>query len=463
VIDYRHWIINRIPKSSIIRRVVDKQFKTVIRNSGWLLVGDVGSGILGLAQTILLGRILGAEQFGLLALIIAYVSIVNQFVDFRVWEMATKYLSDFWVKEDRERTLATVKLSYLIDLLSGIVAFLVVILGLPLVSRFVFSEPVAGELVVLFAFSLLFATVNGTGQAILRVFDKFQWLAAWRVAVSTVKLVLVTSALLAGFGLGGVLIAYSASALAGGLGLLYLSIKVVKALVGVRRASVSLLKGRYKEIALFLMHTNMGTFWGAIIRNLDVMLLGYFWGTTEVGYFKMAKTFVSQLAMITNPLYDSLFPELTKMWAAGDISAYNRFIRKLTIVSGTLIIVAALVFSVVAPWIVNLTVGEDFLPAVAAIRVMVWGIVIAVTFVWARPTVIAIGKPQIGNLAGGIGVVLYVAISLIIVPLWSYLGTATMFLLPYVVGHIIVAGGYFLHLRDCGKAHQSSIDGQRLV
>lgn len=300
-------IIKRISGLDVVRSVFDRQFKTVIKNSGWLLAGDISSSVLRLLQTILVGRLLGAEQFGSLALIIAYATIVNQFVDFRVWEMTTKYLSDFWMKGDRERTLATVKLSYLIDFLSGVVAFLIVILGLPLVSRFVFSEPVAGELVVLFALSLLFATVNGAGQAILRVFDEFQRLAAWRVAVSAARLTLVASALLAGLGLEGILIAYSVSALAGALGLLYCSIKVVKALMGGRNGSISLLRGRYREIGLFLLHTNMGTFWGSIIKNLDVMLLGYFWGTAEVGYLKMAKTYVSQLARITNPLYYSLF------------------------------------------------------------------------------------------------------------------------------------------------------------
>ncbi len=446
MIDRRHRIISRIPGFGIIQEIADERFKKIVKNSEWSLAANVGSSVLGVIQTILFGRFLGADGFGVLALIIAYVTIVNQFVDFRVWETTTKYLSDYWIRGDKERAVATIKLSYLIDLLSGVVAFLIVILGLPIASRFVFSKSVASELVVLFALSLLFATVDNTGRAILRVFDRFKMLSLWQTAASLVSLITVAAVLLAGWGLEGVLIAYSVSALASALGLLLLVSRVVRVVVDDPSGSIALLRGRYKEIARFLFHTNMGAFWGAIIRNLDVILLGHFWGVREIGYFKMAKTFVSKLAMLTDPLYQALFPELNKMWATGDILAYNRFIKKLTIVAGSLFVVGALMFSILAPWAVRMTVGEEFLPSVAAIRIMIWGIVIAVTFIWARPTVIAMGKPEIGNWAAGFDAVLFVTISLVLVSRLGYIGSAMMFVLSYLLSHMVYLGAYCLEL-----------------
>jgi O-antigen/teichoic acid export membrane protein len=448
MIEQAQCILKQMPVAVTIREFLGKHFRKVIKNSGWALVATIVCGVLGVLRAIVLGRFLGVNEYGKLALIISYVTILNQFVDFRVWETTTKYLSGYWANKEKDLTVAMVKLSYLVDFSSGVVAFLLIVLGLPIISKFGFFDGIQNGAFVLFGLSLLFATVDNTGLAVLRVFDKFDVLSGWQIGSSFLKLFLVIGVLLLGYDLNGVLIAYSLSAFTSAVVLLYLIRKTLISVIGELRGSISLLKGEYKKLAQFLLHTNMSTFWGAIIKNFDVLLLGYFRGAIEVGYFKMAKTFVSQIARLTAPLYQALFPELSKMWVTEDISTYNGFLKKLTGVVGAIAISGAMFFNLIVSPVVRLSVGEEYSPSVPAMRIMIWGIVVAITFIWARPTVVAIGKPQIGNLAGGIEVVFYLVMSLIIVPKWGYLGTAVMFLVPYVLGHLIVIGGYFRYLRQ---------------
>jgi O-antigen/teichoic acid export membrane protein len=313
--------------------------------------------------------------------------------------------------------------------------------------------------VALYALGLLFATVDGTGLGVLRVFDKFMELSLWQIGVALLKFLLVVAALLMGWQLEGVLVAFAVTALAGALGLLYLVGKTVKATLGARRARIGVLRESYKELAHSLFHISVGSFWGTISRNLDVLLLGWMHNSTQVGYYKMAKTFVLQLALVTDPLYYALFPELTKMWARGNVGAYNRFIKNVTLVAGAVMVAGALVFSLLAPWFVTWTVGEAFLPSVPAMRIMVWGVVIAVALVWNRPTIIAIGKPQTGHLISLTKLGVYLLASWITVPRWGYIGTSWVFVLSYVYVHAGLTWGYLWHL--WGRRRVSNKGGHR--
>ena len=182
----------------------DALFRRLLRNSSYLFSANVIVSGFGFVQSILLARFLGVEQYGLLALIMTYVMAVNQLLDFRVWETVIKYVSEFWVKGERERAWATVKLAYWIDFLTGVFAFLVAVLAAPLAASLLHRSEIA-SLASIFALKLLFSTINGTSRAILRVFDKFKWISVQVVIQSATMLGLVASALFAGYGIKEVL------------------------------------------------------------------------------------------------------------------------------------------------------------------------------------------------------------------------------------------------------------------
>jgi O-antigen/teichoic acid export membrane protein len=259
---------------------------------------------------------------------------------------------------------------------------------------------------------------------------------------------LIVSVLLAGYGVREVLLAYVTSAFLGTLVFSYFSLKVIRSnMWNVRReGKISLLRNRFREIGWFLFHTNVSAFWGMFIRQFDVLILGHFRSATEVAYFRMAKNFVQFVGRIHDPLYNSIFPEITKLWALGDVRNFNRFLESLTIITGSIFLPIALGMFFLCGVVVNSTVGSEFAPSVLAIQIMVWGMGVGCVFTWVRPTIIAIGKPVVGNVAGMICAVFFIIFSLFIVFLFGYIGSAIAFLIPYILGHIIVIGYYFRYL-----------------
>jgi len=427
----------------------DALFKRLFRNSSYLFFSNVITGVLGFVQTIFIAKFLGVEQYGILALVMTYVMAVNQLLDFRVWEAVIKYVSEYCENKDRRRAWATIKLFYWIAFLTGLVAFLIAVLCAPLAARLLRQPEIAG-LANIFALSLLLLTVNGTSRAILQVFDKFKWISIQAIMRAVTMLVLTVSVLFASYGIRGVLAAYVISSFLGTLVLSYFILRVLRSnLWNVRKeANILLLRGRFREIGWFMFHTNMSAFWGMVIRHFDVLILGYFRGPTEVGYFKLAKNFVLLIGKIYDPLYDSIFPEISKLWALGCVKKFNRFLYKLTIITSTLFLPIALAMFIFCGMVIKLTVGSEFDSAVLAVRIMILGVTIGCIFTWARPTVIAIGKPVIGNIASMTGAIMVLFLAIIFVPSYGYLASASLAVLNYAVGHIIVIGGYFYYLRQ---------------
>ncbi|MGH7908774.1 MAG: lipopolysaccharide biosynthesis protein, partial [Thermodesulfobacteriota bacterium] len=180
--------------------------KRLFQNASWLFGGKMLAGGFAAIQTVILARLLGVDNYGLLALIIAYVDVLNNFFDFRVWETATKYIGTFWTNREREKTLSMIKLSYIIDILSGILAFIIAILTAKIASSYLIHSPNAYTLVWIYSLSLLIDTANSTSDAILRVFDRFKRIAFVSSFISLFKLILVVLFLYFGMGINGVLL-----------------------------------------------------------------------------------------------------------------------------------------------------------------------------------------------------------------------------------------------------------------
>jgi len=413
----------------------DALFRRILKNTSFLFSSSVTASGLGFVQSIIVARMLGAGGYGFWALITTYVLVVQLVVDFRVWETVTKYLSEFMVKGDTARAMATVKLAYTVDFLTGILSFGIAVAAAPVAGR-IFGRGDFAEYAWIVAISSLVATVNGSSTAILRVFDRFKWISFEEIVRSVVSLALVLAVALMGYGLKGIAVAYVLTASFSALLLTAISFSTVRArLPGtLKTGRLSLLKDRTSEIASFLMHTNITAFWPLITRNADVLILGMFRSSVEVGFYQLAKNFVFVISKLQGSLYSSIFPEITRLWAEGNRLRFARFLKQLSFMTASVFIPFGVVLFFVAGPLIRLLYGDEFAPAVTALRIMEWGVIASCVFVWTRPVIIGIGKPKAGTVAGFIRVVFFLAGSFVMVPAYGFWGSSVMYLLQTILG-----------------------------
>ncbi|MEW6144783.1 MAG: oligosaccharide flippase family protein [Thermodesulfobacteriota bacterium] len=405
--------------------------KKLFLNASLLFSGKAAAGGFAALQTVVLARILGVTDYGLLQLVIAYIAMMNQFFDVRVWETAVRYIGSYWENGETEKTLAMIKLSYILDVGSGAVSFLIAIVTAKLVSTYVIHSPEAYIYIWIYAFGLFVETAKLTSDAILRVFEKYKNIAVINSFENLTQLVLVTALLLLGLGIKGALYGLVLSNFIAAAVRLWAVMRVLgeKNLGSWLTADIFLIRGQWKEIAWFLGNTSfMATLKTGSDKYLGLMILGFFAGKDAVAFYRIANSVAAVLNRIVDTLYEAIFPELVKLTTVNAMEEFKSFIKDSTKNLMKLIVPVTVLIIVFAGPIVRLVFGGEYAPATNTLRILALAVLVARYTYWINPALLAMGMPGIRTAFYVLTTVVYLALMLLLVPSYSYVGAALAFL-----------------------------------
>jgi len=417
----------------------------LLKNASWRFGANGVEYAASFIQSILLARFLGMEGFGLFVLVSTYIVIVNKIVDFRVWEVVTKYVAEFKEKDDLPSALSMIKLSYLVDFLSGVLSFLFILFSAGWICQHVLHRPDVQTAAKVYALVLLISTTQGTSSAVLRVFDKFRIQGLLSAFGSVITLGFIVGALLMRPEFIAVFWAIVWAAVVNAVIMTFVTVKhIAPYFQGMwERSKISLLKDRFREMTLFLFHTSFNYLITLATKDIDVVILNYFCGVASVGVYQIAKKIARGLGFLADPLYYAVYPDLAKMWAREARSEIRRYLSRITGLTAFVVLILTGLLSLFGGDIINFVYGPAYVEAFPALRVMVWGTMIATSLFWMRPVLLSMGKPGVLTGANIFSAVTMFVLSLILVPKYGYMGSAVMFVYPYAVGHAICARSFF--------------------
>jgi len=115
-------------------------FRRGVSGSGWLLGATITATGFNFVQGIVTARMLGEEYYGMLARITTYTSAINQLVDSRVWETGIRFVLQFKQTRESARANALINFRFLIDAMSGMLAFVMLLATAGWVSISIYRE-----------------------------------------------------------------------------------------------------------------------------------------------------------------------------------------------------------------------------------------------------------------------------------------------------------------------------------
>jgi len=423
----------------------NKSQRKLFKNASWLFGGKSASGIFTAIETIIVARMLGVSDYGLLTLVIAYISVLNMFFDLRVWETATKYIGTYLEQREYDKTRSMIKLSYILDIGSGVVAFIIAILSAKLISTYIIHSPDAYIYIWIFSISLFIDTANSTSDAILRVFDRFKNIAFINSFQKLFRLLIVVGLLFAGLGIKGVLYGFIIASFVGFAIRMWVVVKTLyeNGLLGWINADLGLIRDEWKGIAWFLGNTSfMATLKTGNEKYLGVMILGYFAGKDAVAFYKVASSVTSLLKRIVEPLYEAIYPELVKFTSSNSILDFKNMIKSTTKSLVLIIFPVTVLIIIFAEPIIRIVYGFQYLPATSALRILATAVLIIRFTFWINPALLAMSRPGLRTILSIITTVFYLLLMLILVPQYSYVGAAYAFL-GYAVLRSVLALKFF--------------------
>ena len=396
--------------------------KTVGKNILVLFVSQIASMGFGFFYLILSARYLGPELFGLLTFALAFTGILGLLLDLGLNNLAVRE-----VARDKSRANEYLSNITFIKLIMGVITF-----GLTVVvvhSLGYAEETIA--IVYLLTLSTVFSAVTASFYVIFQSFEKMEYQS---VAGILTSLLMLTGAI--------ILIARGAG---------------VVAFAAVTLISSALVLGYsfficVRKFKLFNAEANLDFWWPTIRQALpfglsSVFVTIYFWidslmlsliqGNQAVGFYNAGYRLVFSLLFIPAVFSTAVFPAMSRFYISSRDSLqlmWKEFLRFMLILS----IPIAVGTTLLAGRFVALIFGDGYAPSVAVLQVLIWSLV----FIFANATFVRLFESAnmqiVVTKITGLMVIVNVAINLVLIPKFSYVGASFAILITEFIALVIL-------------------------
>lgn len=310
---------NQINKFSLyINKIKENKFwKNLIKNSFWAFFGDSFASVITLIVSIVLIKLIGNTNYGILILGQSYMQIMDALLNVQCWKSVIQYGQKAIVNNDIDCLYGYVKLGTILDLSTAIIGGIVALLLVGVIGRLFHWSSEFIDCARIFSLTI-FSHFSGTTTAILRILNKFNLVALQKSISAILKLVALLLILFFydEIALKFAVIVYSVTDIIGNFILVVFAMITFNKKYNVKNIFTSKLPKDKTEFIKF-------TIWGTIsevvdipVNYFDVFIVSYL-GTNLVAVFKVFKQIVSIISKVTTPIYQAIMPQFSELFAKG--------------------------------------------------------------------------------------------------------------------------------------------------
>jgi O-antigen/teichoic acid export membrane protein len=154
---------------------------------------------------------------------------------------------------------------------------------------------------------------------VLRLLERFKAFSVQKTIAALVKLVGVVIALAAGAGLWGFFVVWLVTDIVGRLMLLAFGLQTIR-----RNGLSGFLRERsegWAPVARFAVWTNLVTTVALPVKHFDMLLVGALVSVESVGVYRIIKRIATLMTMVSDSVYQVIYPRLAALLATEDIQA----------------------------------------------------------------------------------------------------------------------------------------------
>jgi O-antigen/teichoic acid export membrane protein len=430
----------------------EEAFRRLFLNSGKLLSASGIAMMLGFATTALTARELGPDNYGVFALATTYQVTMGRLVSFNAWQAVIKYGSGSLHHQDASGLRQLMKLSFGLDISTAIVGTgLAWLLG-NIVLSLLGWDPKIQPLLLIASVIVLFSW-NGAPIAILRMYDRFDLLGYSAVLSAVMNLMGVGWCVLAQQDLMGFVLAYVLSHIAGQLFQTIASLWVARenGIGNFIREPMKGLRHKFPGIWDYVWTTNFHSTVRLLSKQADELIVAGLTDPSAYALFKVSKQFARILPMIVDPLTQSIYPELARLWAASNRQGFVAVIKRTTLLVSVFSTCAWLGFLGLGSWLIVWIFGPAYQSAYLITVIYLLALVIAVSTFSMHPAMLAMGQPKAAFKVLLSSTLVYLVILYFSLNAMGIIGAAVSYLIYYIIWVTLMLTYYRHSIRTSWK------------
>lgn len=401
-------------KINIYKEKITKNgfWKILIKNSFWALVGDSVASVLNLIITIIIIRLIGNNDYGILVLTQSYMLILDTTFNIQCWKGVIQYGQKCLIKKNYNQLNQYIKVGIIIDLVTAIIGGIIAIL----LTNFIGHTLHWSNETILCAkiFSItIFSHLAGTSTAILRLFDKFHLVAFQKLITASIKLIsmLILLFIIKDVNLITVSAIYCLTDIIGNIllvvfaGITYLKYNPLSNII---KANIPT---DYKSFISFVLWGTMGDIVDIPVNYCDVFIISLL-GNELVSVFKVFKQFIAIISKFTSAIQQAIMPQFSELNALGLKEKGYKIVIKIKNTILKLMLPLAIIVGTTSPIWLNILYGHIYAQYWYVLLLYLIVQIFALSYTTIHPFYLSLNKPKLESL--------YVLISNIVYLILAY-------------------------------------------
>jgi O-antigen/teichoic acid export membrane protein len=400
-----------------------QMYKLVFRNTLFLITAEVLNKASSFLVTILLARYLGSADFGRLSFVLSVVGLLYIVADLGISTLAVRELA-----QRREQTREYVEQLVGLKLILGAV----MVIGAWLVVAWLKDDALIQQISLPLAVSMAITSLVQVAYIVFRSHERMKFESIIKIVAAGATLAILVWLILSKASLVNISIGYAAA-----------NAIVLAAAVIVTVRNFTAFVPRFnprlaKNILALSWPFALGTMFASLYRYIDSIMLGYFVGVAEVGWYSAAYRLVDAVGLGAILFGTALYPTLSRLAKDSTTDRLTQLARgALKVISWGIVPIAGLIF-VLSRQIMAFFYGIDYLPGAWSLSLLIWTAMIAYFNMVAVKAFQAKGSVMFPVWAAGAGAAINIALNLWLIPRYGISGAAISTAIAYGVVFIIL-------------------------
>lgn len=412
----------------------DKSLGEVIKNTGYMVTSNTASTGLTFVQGMLAAIILGPVEYGLLGMVVSFASNVNRLLSFRMGELVVKFGGEYLEKNEIKKAAALIKFAGLAEIITSLVAYLLLIILAPWAANVILKDPHITRWIIIYGTALLANFMTETSMAILQIGDRFRKLATLNFLQSLLTAIWIVILFFTKGDLIQVLLAYLAGKILYGSGIFFLGMNTLSELIGKNwwRASLGELDNK-KGLLKFAFSTNISSTLNLVIRDSEVLWVGYFLSPLYAGYYKFSVAVINAVILPVSQFITVTYPQINKKIIAKQWKELKRLIRGTSTIAFAWIFLCVVGLMILGEWVLAFIKDGAYIPSLPYIYVLMLGYGFASVFFWNRNLLLSFNLPDLPIKIMAIVGSIKTLLMFILIPKFGYLMQAVLLSAYFIV------------------------------